>query len=95
VSGETPQPSPAPNPVTPTNLPRPGSQVLARFAYPPGQVSTGLEIMEELWQSEFSGDVRACDVHISNLRQKIERDPQDPELVVTVRGIGYKLVEPE
>ena len=49
--------------------------------------------MEELWQSEFSGDVRACDVHISNLRQKIERDPQDPELVLTVRGVGYRLAE--
>ena len=45
--------------------------------------------MEELWQSEFSGDVRACDVHISNLRQKIERDPQEPELVLTVR-VGYR-----
>ena len=41
-------------------------------------------------QSEFSGDVRACDVHISNLRQKVERDPQKPELVLTVRGVGYK-----
>jgi two-component system response regulator MtrA len=37
--------------------------------------------------------VRACDVHISNLRQKVERDPQDPELVLTVRGVGYKLAE--
>jgi DNA-binding response OmpR family regulator len=37
--------------------------------------------------------VRACDVHISNLRQKIERDPQEPELVLTVRGVGYKLAE--
>ena len=55
--------------------------------------SAGCEIMEELWQSEFSGDVRACDVHISNLRQKVERDPQEPELVLTVRGVGYKLAE--
>ena len=46
--------------------------------------------MEELWQTEFDGDERACDVHISNLRQKVERDPQRPELVVTVRGVGYK-----
>ena len=46
--------------------------------------------MEELWQTEFDGDERACDVHISNLRQKVERDPQKPELVVTVRGVGYK-----
>ncbi len=46
--------------------------------------------MEELWQTEFRGDVRACDVHISNLRQKVERDPQNPELVLTVRRLGYR-----
>jgi two-component system, OmpR family, response regulator len=34
-------------------------------------------------------------VHISNLRQKIERDPQDPKLVLTVRGVGYRLAEEE
>lgn len=79
----------------PVNLTRSEFQVLRLLADRPGQVFSRLEIMEELWQSEFSGDVRACDVHISNLRQKIERDPQDPELVVTVRGIGYKLAEPE
>ena len=79
----------------PVNLTRSEFQVLRLLADRPGQVFSRLEIMEELWQSEFSGDVRACDVHISNLRQKIERDPQDPELVVTVRGIGYKLTEPE
>jgi len=77
------------------NLTRSEFQVLRLLAENPGQVFSRLEIMEELWQSEFSGDVRACDVHISNLRQKIERDPQDPELVLTVRGVGYKLIEPE
>jgi len=80
---------------TPVNLTRSEFQVLRLLADSPGQVFSRLEIMEELWQSEFSGDVRACDVHISNLRQKIERDPQDPELVVTVRGIGYRLAEGE
>src|SRR5918996_5830956 len=75
----------------PVNLTRSEFQVLRLLAERPGQVFSRLEIMEELWQSEFSGDVRACDVHISNLRQKVERDPQDPELVLTVRGIGYKL----
>jgi two-component system response regulator RegX3 len=79
----------------PVNLTRSEFQVLRLLAERPGQVFSRIEIMEELWQSEFSGDVRACDVHISNLRQKIERDPQDPELVLTVRGVGYKLVEPE
>ena len=49
--------------------------------------------MEELWQTEFRGDVRACDVHISNLRQKVERDPQKPELVVTVRRVGYRFAD--
>ena len=77
----------------PVNLTRSEFQVLRLLAERPGQVFSRLEIMEELWQTEFSGDVRACDVHISNLRQKVERDPQEPELVLTVRGIGYKLAE--
>jgi two-component system, OmpR family, response regulator RegX3 len=77
----------------PVNLTRSEFQVLRLLAERPGQVFSRLEIMEELWQSEFSGDVRACDVHISNLRQKIEPDPQDPEIVLTVRGVGYKLAE--
>jgi two-component system response regulator RegX3 len=77
----------------PVNLTRSEFQVLRLLAERPGQVFSRLEIMEELWQSEFSGDVRACDVHISNLRQKVERDPQDPELVLTVRGVGYRLAE--
>ena len=79
----------------PANLTRSEFQVLRLLAEKPGQVFSRLEIMEELWQSEFSGDVRACDVHISNLRQKIERDPQEPELVLTVRGVGYRLAEGE
>jgi two-component system, OmpR family, response regulator RegX3 len=77
----------------PVNLTRSEFQVLRLLAESPGQVFSRQEIMEELWQSEFRGDVRACDVHISNLRQKVEKDPQDPELVLTVRGIGYKLAE--
>jgi two-component system response regulator RegX3 len=79
----------------PVNLTRSEFQVLRLLAGNPGQVFSRKEIMEELWQSEFSGDVRACDVHISNLRQKIEPDPQEPELVLTVRGVGYKLAEAE
>ncbi len=77
----------------PVNLTRSEFQVLRLLAESPGQVFSRLQIMEELWQSEFQGDVRACDVHISNLRQKVERDAQEPELVLTVRGIGYRLAE--
>jgi two-component system response regulator RegX3 len=72
------------------NLTRSEFQLLRLLAGRPGEVFPRHKIMEELWQTEFDGDVRACDVHISNLRQKVERDAQRPELVVTVRGVGYK-----
>ena len=74
----------------PVNLTRSEFQVLRLLVEHPGQVFSRKEIMEELWQTEFRGDVRACDVHISNLRQKVERDPQNPELVRTVRKVGYR-----
>jgi two-component system, OmpR family, response regulator RegX3 len=75
---------------TAVNLTRSEFQLLRLLAARPGEVFPRRQIMEELWQTEFDGDERACDVHISNLRQKVERDPQRPELVVTVRGVGYK-----
>jgi two-component system, OmpR family, response regulator RegX3 len=74
----------------PINLTRSEFQLLRLLVSRPGEVFARRQIMEELWQTEFDGDERACDVHISNLRQKVERDPQRPELVVTVRGVGYK-----
>jgi two-component system, OmpR family, response regulator RegX3 len=77
----------------PINLTRSEFQLLRLLAGHPGEVFRRHQIMEELWQTEFDGDVRACDVHISNLRQKVERDAQRPELVVTVRGVGYKFAE--
>jgi two-component system, OmpR family, response regulator RegX3 len=74
----------------PVNLTRSEFQVLRLLVEHPGRVFSRKEIMEELWQTEFRGDVRACDVHISNLRQKVEEDPQNPELVLTVRKVGYR-----
>ena len=58
----------------------------------PERVFSRREIMQHLWDSEYVGDQRACDIHVSNLRQKLERDPTRPERIVTVRGVGYKLV---
>jgi two-component system, OmpR family, response regulator RegX3 len=75
------------------NLTRSEFQLLRLLAGRAGEVFRRHQIMEELWQTEFDGDVRACDVHISNLRQKVELDAQRPELVVTVRGVGYKFAE--
>jgi two-component system response regulator RegX3 len=48
-------------------------------------------IMQHIWDSDFVGDERACDLHVSNIRRKIESDPDRPERLVTVRGAGYKL----
>ena len=49
-------------------------------------------MMQHLCESSYVGDERACEVHVSNVRRKIERDAARPERLVTVRGVGYKLV---
>jgi two-component system response regulator RegX3 len=66
--------------------------ILSLLAESPGQVFSRSQIMQQLWQSPHTGDGRAADVHISNLRRKIERDPARPQRIVTVREFGYKLV---
>jgi two-component system response regulator RegX3 len=70
-------------------------KVLLLLADEPGRVFSRRTIMEHLWQSSYVGDARAADVHISNLRRKIERDPSRPQRLVTVREAGYKLVADE
>jgi two-component system response regulator RegX3 len=67
-------------------------KVLSLLAERPEAVVSRRELMQNLWASEHVGDEHACEVHISNLRRKIERDPTQPERLVTVRGSGYKLV---
>jgi two-component system response regulator RegX3 len=62
--------------------------VLLLLAESPGQVFSRGQIMERLWDSPHTGDGRAADVHISNLRRKV-----GSERIVTVREFGYKLVE--
>jgi two-component system response regulator RegX3 len=66
-------------------------KLLLLLAQEPERVFSRREIMQHLWDSTYVGDQRACDIHISNLRHKIERDPTNPRRVLTVRGIGYKL----
>jgi two-component system response regulator RegX3 len=67
-------------------------RILALLAGEPERVFTRRQIMEHLWESPYVGDERACDVHVSNLRRKVERDPGHPERIVTVREVGYRLV---
>jgi two-component system response regulator RegX3 len=66
-------------------------KVLLLLMREPERVFARRQIMENLWDTIYVGDARAADVHISSLRRKVERDPQRPERIVTVRGIGYKL----
>jgi two-component system response regulator RegX3 len=67
-------------------------RLLALLAEEPERVYSRREIMQHLWESSYVGDERACDIHISNLRRKLERVPDEPERILTIRGIGYKLV---
>jgi two-component system, OmpR family, response regulator RegX3 len=67
-------------------------KVLSLLAEQPERVVSRRELMQHLWSSEHVGDEHACEVHISNLRRKIERDPTEPQRLVTVRGMGYKLI---
>ena len=67
--------------------------VLSLLTAEPGRVFTRTQIMEHLWQTQHVGDPRAADVHISNLRRKIEPDPRHPRRIITVREVGYKFAE--
>ena len=69
-----------------------GFTVLSLLAESPGQVFSRAQIMEQLWESPHTGNGRAADVHVSNLRRKLERDPSRPTRIVTVREFGYKLL---
>jgi two-component system response regulator RegX3 len=67
-------------------------RLLAFLAQEPEHVYSRREIMQHLWDSTYVGDQRACDIHVSNLRRKIEETPARPQRLVTVRGVGYKLL---
>lgn len=55
-----------------------------------GRVMTRGQLIDRIWGANYVGDTKTLDVHIKRLRSKIERDPAQPELLVTVRGLGYK-----
>jgi DNA-binding response OmpR family regulator len=57
----------------------------------PGQVVSRRTLMKEIWNTDYLGDTRTLDVHMRWLREKIEDDPNEPRLLVTVRGEGYRL----
>ncbi len=68
-------------------------EVLRSLAAHPGWVYSRQQIMEQLWDGEFYGELRTADVHVRNIRRKIETDPRKPRYILTVRGMGYKFAE--
>ena len=68
-------------------------ELLRTLASSPGRVFTRKELLDELWGGSEFRDPRTIDVHVRHLREKVERDPAEPELIFTVRGAGYRFRE--
>lgn len=68
-------------------------ELLRTLAAQPGRVHTRQMLLETLWGGAAYRDPRTIDVHVRHLREKIERDPSDPEYLFTVRGVGYRFRE--
>jgi two-component system response regulator MtrA len=64
--------------------------LLVALARKPWQVFTREVLLEQVWGYRHAADTRLVNVHVQRLRSKVERDPERPEIVVTVRGVGYK-----
>ena len=67
-------------------------RLLCELAANPGKVLSREELLESVWDYDYFGDGRLVDVQVRRLRTKIEPDPADPRHILTVRGLGYKLV---
>lgn len=66
-------------------------RLLCELTATAGRVRSRADLLERVWEHGFFGDERLVDVHIRRLRTKVEVDPGDPQVVVTVRGLGYRL----
>jgi two-component system response regulator MtrA len=64
--------------------------LLVCLARTPWQVFTREVLLEQVWGYHHAADTRLVNVHVQRLRSKVEHDPENPEIVVTVRGVGYK-----
>ena len=58
-----------------------------------GRVLTRDVLIDRIWGFDYVGDTKTLDVHIKRLRAKIEANPKKPELIVTIRGLGYKFAD--
>jgi two-component system response regulator MtrA len=74
----------------PINLTPLEFDLLLCLARRPWQVFTREVLLEQVWGYRHAADTRLVNVHVQRLRSKVEHDPENPEIVVTVRGVGYK-----
>lgn len=65
-------------------------EVLLRNA---GRVLTRSQLLDRVWGPDYSGDTKTLDVHVKRIRGRIERDPAQPSMLVTVRGLGYRFAD--
>jgi DNA-binding response OmpR family regulator len=70
-------------------------EILAALARAPGRVMTRELLLEQVWGNSDYRDPRTIDVHIRHLREKLERNPREPEYLFTVRGVGYRFRDQE
>ena len=64
--------------------------LLHALAEKPHQVFTREMLLEQVWGYHYKADTRLVNVHVQRLRAKVERDPESPRIVTTVRGVGYR-----
>jgi two-component system, OmpR family, response regulator MtrA len=76
------------------HLTRTEFRLLLELAAAGGRVVTREQLLQRVWGYDYFGDTRLLDVHIRRLRRKLERDPDSPDCVLTVRGSGYKAGHP-
>jgi DNA-binding response OmpR family regulator len=69
-------------------------ELLRTLAASPGRVFSRRALLEAVWGDAAYREPRTIDVHVRHLREKLERDPSDPDLILTVRGAGYRFREP-
>ncbi len=79
---------------TPVDLTALEFDLLGALASAPGRVYSRGQLIEKVWGWDFFGDERIVDVHVRKIRQKIGDDPADPRFIATVRGVGYRFVDP-
>jgi DNA-binding response OmpR family regulator len=67
------------------------AELLKNFMDHPGEAMERTQLFRDVWNTEYTGDTRTLDVHISWLRQALEEDPRNPRFLKTIRGVGYRL----